>query len=530
MKRKERLLTAALVTLTFTGLMYCKRRDYNQASVEQFQLFNMFGSQFGLKPKEIVLTLDDGPGTRTAELAAWLRKENVPATFFMIGNNARNRQDTLKTIAELNEQGPPLFIIANHSMNHGLAMPDTDVVAEVSQADRHLAKYTERMKTPFFFRAPYGDFFRGGSSDTNRVSRLNSRSDLSKYIGPIFWDVGGTLTNRYSADWACWGSVSLERCLDGYIKETEDKCTTKGCVVLMHDERNATVDMISGANGTGLNPKGLSYVKEMRARGFKIVSLNQYPEAVAKFGRVPDQDFGVVTLNPSELGEQKVKFEVTAAGANKLELWVDGLNSPLITNSQYNGGKFDTEYTFSSTGSRYIIVRGYKNDKLIAQRGFPFVVTKKPAAPAPAPEPAGAPSPEPLATAESAPEVALENLTQCPALKRLLSEKKAKIVHGEYNQFIGKLTLKKTPRRLGGSSWAIDFNQTYMSSALDKSLLTLTFDEVTGNIVSGSRHSWALHPEVTLLVQDTKVDCNANEWSGEFAYPDGKKERWKISF
>lgn len=63
--------------------------------------------------KVIYLTFDDGPGGKvTIEVLDILKKENVPATFFLIGDQIKGQEETLK---RMHEEGHSLGL---HSMTH----------------------------------------------------------------------------------------------------------------------------------------------------------------------------------------------------------------------------------------------------------------------------------------------------------------------------------------------------------------------------------------------------------------------------
>src|SRR5580704_5413367 len=53
-----------------------------------------------LPPRCVALTFDDGPGPQSAELARLLRAENVPGTFFVLGESAERHGEALGTIRE----------------------------------------------------------------------------------------------------------------------------------------------------------------------------------------------------------------------------------------------------------------------------------------------------------------------------------------------------------------------------------------------------------------------------------------------
>lgn len=335
-----------------------------------FQNFNLAGRSIGLEGKEIALTLDDGPGYRTAELANWLRDNDVPVTFFMVGNAAQSQIGTVQKISKMNfDDGTRAFIVANHSMTHTLAMPDTDVVSEVKRADNVLNPYMDPSRQPFLFRAPYGDFTRGGSG---MVSHLNNSGDLAKYIGPIFWNIGGELTSRYSADWDCWNrGVSVNSCMDGYINETID---TNGGIMLAHDVHSKTVDMLMGTNNNGSNPAGRSLIRELRARGFKFVAIDKNPNKLAEYGTVPQNMFGDVSFASTRLGGNQVEFRIQAPNADRMEVWIDRYNRPLFSEDVYDGVEKIYSRSFSVTGRRTMTVKAYRNNKLIALRIYQFEI------------------------------------------------------------------------------------------------------------------------------------------------------------
>ena len=261
-----------LVTLCAVGVLAllpgCLTRKFAVSREKEFHLKNLSARDLGLGPKEVALTLDDGPGPRTLELAEFLAKENVPATFFILGKAAVRSEGVLKAIADLKlPNGRPAHRLGNHSFSHR-PIPDVDAVQEVQSTDNVLKKYN---KGTLFFRAPYGDFTRGGS---RLVQKLNSSGDLAKYIGPVFWDVGGQLTDQSAADWACWSyGVSVKTCHDLYVRETQRR--GRG-VLLAHDVHSRTVDML-----TGKNPDGVSLIKTLKSLGYTFVSLDSRPATIA---------------------------------------------------------------------------------------------------------------------------------------------------------------------------------------------------------------------------------------------------------
>lgn len=74
-----------------------------------FNSFKVFSSE----KKTIYLTFDDGPaGKVTKDILDILKKESVPATFFIIGNQIKNQEDLIR---RMNKEGHALGL---HSMSH----------------------------------------------------------------------------------------------------------------------------------------------------------------------------------------------------------------------------------------------------------------------------------------------------------------------------------------------------------------------------------------------------------------------------
>jgi len=104
----------------------------------------------GYKPKQIALTFDDGPdGQWTPKILDILKQKNVPATFFVIGENALAHPFLLKRILAQGSE------IGNHSYTH----PNLALVSqrgahiEINATQRLVEAYTGRSMR--LFRAPY---------------------------------------------------------------------------------------------------------------------------------------------------------------------------------------------------------------------------------------------------------------------------------------------------------------------------------------------------------------------------------------
>jgi peptidoglycan/xylan/chitin deacetylase (PgdA/CDA1 family) len=203
-----------------------------------------------LPPKTIALTFDDGPGPRTAELAEYLATKGIPAAFFINGSKVAGRQGTLDTILGRGH------LLANHTQNHlQLTRLSSDkVVTELAQTDAIIA--AAQPGTTFLMRAPFGAM-NGG------VVRALNGSPMKKYVGSVFWDIGGQLTQSAAADWDCWGKrVTVARCGDLYVQEITAR---RRGIVLLHDIHGSTVDMVK------------QIVPRLQADGYKFAKLTDVP-------------------------------------------------------------------------------------------------------------------------------------------------------------------------------------------------------------------------------------------------------------
>lgn len=225
--------------------------------------------------KTISLTFDDGPGPRTAELAEFLAAEGVHGTFFINGKNVPGRQGAVDTIVGRGH------LLANHTQNHlQLTKLSGDKVAkEVADTDAFIVK--AQPNQPFVIRAPFGAW-------NGATARAVNATTMKKYIGSVFWDVGGELTSHSAADWDCWGKgVSIQRCGELYLQEIRAK---KHGIVLMHDVHNKSVDMMK------------QILPTLKAEGYKFAALTDVPSVKRALGAISVVNAGDDGCPSSTLG------------------------------------------------------------------------------------------------------------------------------------------------------------------------------------------------------------------------------------
>ncbi len=209
----------------------------------------------------IALTFDDGPNAHTAEVLDALKQYDVKATFFIVGNQAHRHPQILARIAA---EG---HLLANHSADHELlsarydAAPDR-LLEELRDVDRQIEPLM-RHGDKLYFRAPYGSW------KSQHADILNADPRLRNYVGPIYWDIGGSISMRdgyvmNAADWNCWRiGWKAQTCAKGYLREIR---RLDGGVVLMH-----CIHLNSAALVRAVVP---ALIEE----GYDFVRLDQMPE------------------------------------------------------------------------------------------------------------------------------------------------------------------------------------------------------------------------------------------------------------
>ncbi|WP_190277359.1 polysaccharide deacetylase family protein [Taibaiella lutea] len=101
--------------------------------------------------KQIALTFDDGPAEQTEAVLDILKKENIKATFFLIGKNIQGRETLVQRMFDEGHS------IGNHSFNHGFnfdwqsASRMTDELVQTNEAIENITKQEVKL-----FRPPYG--------------------------------------------------------------------------------------------------------------------------------------------------------------------------------------------------------------------------------------------------------------------------------------------------------------------------------------------------------------------------------------
>ncbi|MBJ6120912.1 glycosyltransferase [Sphingomonas mollis] len=211
----------------------------------------------GASAKSLALTFDDGPDpTWTPRILDVLEQAHVPATFFVIGENALEHPGLLRRIVDDGSE------IGNHTYTHpNLATTgERTTRLELNATQRLIEAYTGRSTT--LFRAPYfGD----------------AEPTTADEIGPamLAQEQGYTVVGLH-VDPNDWQRPGTDAIVDQVVAQVETATPmNSGNVILLHDgggDREQTVAALPRIIAT------------LRAKGYSFVTASQLvgvPQSVA---------------------------------------------------------------------------------------------------------------------------------------------------------------------------------------------------------------------------------------------------------
>jgi peptidoglycan/xylan/chitin deacetylase (PgdA/CDA1 family) len=204
--------------------------------------------------KRVAFTFDDGPEPgQTEHILAILKKYDISAAFFMIGQKVQQHPEL---VAEVRESGHQ--IIGNHSWDH----PNFHDISAAEQTEQVLQNETILIKElqPKLFRYPYGN----STCETNEYVRARGY----KIVG---WHID-------SCDWAFEKTGSVD------IKEAIS------CGVLPHDYNDYVGHVVSA---TRARNGGIILMHEIHPNTIKKLEeiITQLKAEGFSFGTILDEDF-----------------------------------------------------------------------------------------------------------------------------------------------------------------------------------------------------------------------------------------------
>ena len=196
------------------------------------------------QPNVVALTFDDGPDSRwTARILDILKAKQVPATFFIVGENALTERGLLsRMIAEGHE-------IGSHTYTHpNLATTGrTQTLFELNATQRLFQAFTGR--TLKFFRAPYF-----GDAEPTTADEIKPALEAQQR---------GYISVGLHVDAQDWQRPGVQAIVDNVLGGVLAK---RGNVVLLHDsggERSQTIAALP------------TIIDRLRAAGYRFVPVSE---------------------------------------------------------------------------------------------------------------------------------------------------------------------------------------------------------------------------------------------------------------
>ncbi|MEA2298416.1 MAG: hypothetical protein QOF77_1352 [Solirubrobacteraceae bacterium] len=193
--------------------------------------------------RRIALTFDDGPGTATPAIARILRREGVPATFFLVGSQVVRHQPVVR---DLYRDG---FELGNHTFTHvdPAVLPGWERHLQISLTESAISGITG--VRPRLVRPPY-------SATTVAVTPRQEAAWAS--IARHGYDI--VLADYDTEDWRRPGVSSI-------VAHVIDKLppSGQGGIVLMHDGGGVRTQTVAALP---------VLIAALRARGFGFVRVS----------------------------------------------------------------------------------------------------------------------------------------------------------------------------------------------------------------------------------------------------------------
>ena len=199
----------------------------NYAKVNSYKINNKV---LDINKKYVALTFDDGPSIYTKEIIDTLKKHEVNATFFILGNKVKPYQELLNQ--SLNNGN----ILGNHSYNHKwlIKLNEDELNNQIIKNNEEIKLYTGF--TPTLLRPTYG-------SVNNKVKHLN--------MDIVLWTV----------DTMDWKYRNVSTIVSRATKKLKD-----GDIILMHDIYKTSALAVD------------KIITEIKKQGFELVTIPELKE------------------------------------------------------------------------------------------------------------------------------------------------------------------------------------------------------------------------------------------------------------
>ena len=184
----------------------------------------------------MAITIDDGPSEHTEEILEVLKDNDATATFFIIGSQVAEREETLQNIIRNNNE------LGNHAMNDepSRSLTDTELIEQIQavQDKIHNAYAAVGIDAPPNYFRPGSGFF------STRMRKILADLDYRLILGSVYPH------DPQIPFWWINASHILGRLYPGGI-------------IICHDRRSWTAPMLR------------KVLPEMTRRGYRVVTVTE---------------------------------------------------------------------------------------------------------------------------------------------------------------------------------------------------------------------------------------------------------------
>jgi peptidoglycan/xylan/chitin deacetylase (PgdA/CDA1 family) len=209
----------------------------------------------------VALTYDDGPGPKSAELAALLAEEGVPATFFVLGESIERYGPVLRSYVDA---GHTIGLHSEYHRPFSHPLVARDQLAKVRRRVEHHLGRDFFAGRPIWYRPPYG-----------------IGEPVPGYAGPVGWHAHGRdwdITYRNDAPLRPPSNPRPVQTVEGCVAEIVAGLRRHGGgIVLLHDFAPYTEFGNSGLTEADLDLQAPAITRLLLARlreaGFELTDL-----------------------------------------------------------------------------------------------------------------------------------------------------------------------------------------------------------------------------------------------------------------
>ena len=207
------------------------------SSLPDLQVFGEIKSQAMISEKVVALTFDDGPTPdKTNQILQILAEEQVPATFFLIGQEVQQHPQLVRQILAAGHQ------VGNHSFSHQrmIFKSPAFVAGEIEQTDKLLRD--SGVDGVIYFRPPYG-----------KKLLVLPWYLMKHHRVSVTWDVAPENFPKIAKD--------PQALVDYTVQQTKP-----GSIILLHvmyDSRQATMQAVP------------QIIRQLKAQGYRFVTVHE---------------------------------------------------------------------------------------------------------------------------------------------------------------------------------------------------------------------------------------------------------------